>query len=146
MIPKPIPKPKKKKALGYYKEKAWDMFSKYIRTRDCLATTGTIDEGVCVTCGQRFSFKELQAGHAIGQRNNSILFDEELVNAQCGGCNFYRNGEYAKYSVWFIKRYGLKRWEEKVELSKELRKYSKNDLIEIREEYKEKLETLMSNI
>ena len=91
MIPKP-----KKKGLKYYKTKAWNMFSKYIRTRDCLATRGTVGEGVCVTCGKRYHFKELQAGHEIGGRNNSILCDEELVNAQCRGCNSYGNGKYAE--------------------------------------------------
>lgn len=141
-----IPKPKKKKGLKYYKTKAWDMFSKYIRTRDCLATTGTADEGVCVTCGKRYHFKELQAGHGIGGRNNAILFDEELVNAQCKFCNGYGNGKYAEYSLWFIKKYGLKSWEEKVELSKELRKYSANDYMAIEETYKEKLGVLLENI
>lgn len=96
------------------------MFSKYIRTRDCLATTGRADKGRCVTCGRVFDFKELQAGHAIGGRNNSILFDEELVNAQCRGCNGYGGGKYGEYSVWFIKKYGLERWEEKVRLSKQV--------------------------
>lgn len=40
----------------------------------------------------------------------------------------------------------LANWEEKVELSKELRKYSANDYIEIEETYKEKLGVLLENI
>lgn len=132
-----------KKGLSYYKRKAWDMFSKYIRTRDCLATTKTVETGRCVTCGREYSFSELQAGHAIGGRNNSILFDEKLVNAQCRGCNSYGNGKYAEYSVWFINKYGLEEWEEKVRLSHTTVKYTILDYQEIYEKYKTKLKELI---
>lgn len=129
----------KKKNLSYYKNKAWRMFSKYIRMRDCLATTGTFEKGRCVTCGKVFPFNELQAGHAIGGRNNSILFDEELVNGQCKFCNHFKNGNYGQYSVWFIEKYGLDRWEEKVALSQRVVKYTKEDYINIYEKYKKKV-------
>jgi len=119
------------------------MFSKYIRTRDCLATTGDPERGKCVTCGKELPFKELQAGHAISGRNNSILFDEKLVNAQCGGCNGFGGGKYGEYSVWFIKKYGLKEWEKKVRLSHKSVKYTKEDYSEMYEEFKKKLEKLL---
>lgn len=131
------------KNLSYYKNKAWGMFSKYIRTRDCLLTTGTLERGKCVTCNKEFPFKELQAGHAIGGRNNSILFDEKLVNAQCKGCNHYKDGNYGVYSVWFIDRYGLDEWEEKVRLSNQSVKYTIEDYKEIRDKYKEKWERML---
>lgn len=134
-----IEKPKRRKQ-GSGKRKAWNMFSRYIRIRDCLATTGTKESGRCVTCNRIFSFKELQAGHGLGGRNNSILFDEELVNAQCGGCNGYGNGQYGRYSLWFIKKYGLKRWEEKVILSNQVG--VKIDYEEKYQEFKRKLEEL----
>ena len=57
---------KKIRKLSYYKNKAWKVFSIYIRTRDCLATTKTAENGKCVTCNRVFPFEELQAGHAIG--------------------------------------------------------------------------------
>ena len=132
----------KKKNLSYYKNRAWRMFSKYIRTRDCLATTKSKERGKCVTCGKEFPFKELQAGHAIGGRAPAILLDEELVNAQCRGCNHFRDGNYGKYSVWFIDKYGLERWEEKVRLSNMIVKYDKEYYKEKYEEYKNKLNDL----
>lgn len=142
MTKKPKKKLKKTKGLSYYKNKAWRMFSKYIRTRDCLLTTGTLERGKCVTCVEEFPFEKLQAGHAIGGRNNSILFDEQLVNAQCAGCNHYKNGNYGKYSVWFINKYGLQEWENKVILSNRTVKYTKGDYQEIYNKYKRKLELL----
>jgi hypothetical protein len=137
-----MPKLRKLKNKGAEKERAWDSFSKYIRLRDCIATTGTKDEGICVTCGERFPFKELQAGHALAGRNNSILFDEELVNAQCGGCNGYGGGKYGKYSVWFIAKYGLKMWEGKVILQNQAgAKIDWNEkTLEYRRRYKELLD------
>ena len=134
----------KKKNLSYYKNKAWRMFSKYIRTRDCIKATGFADQGKCVTCNKFFPFSELQAGHAIGGRNNSILFDEKLVNAQCRACNHYGNGKYGEYSVWFIKTYGLDMWQGKVELSNQSVVYKIPDYQEIYLKYKEKYEKLIS--
>ncbi len=135
---------KKIRKLSYYKNKAWKAFSIYIRTRDCLATTKTAENGKCVTCNRVFPFEELQAGHAIGGRNNAILFDEELVNAQCRGCNSYGNGRYAEYSVWFINRYGIEKWEEKVRLSRSVVKYNIPYYIAKEEEYKNKIKLLTS--
>ena len=132
----------KKKCLTYYKKRAWKMFSTYIRTRDSLKTTGSTDKCVCITCNKRKEFRRIQAGHAIGGRNNSILFDEELVNGQCDGCNGFGNGKYAEYSLWFIENYGLKKWEDKVKLSKQLVKYTKQDYKDKYEEFKNKLEEL----
>lgn len=133
----------KRKGVSYYKNKAWKEFSRYVRFRDCLATTGTFTNGRCVTCGKLFPFEELQAGHGIGKRNNSILLDEQLVNAQCRSCNFYGNGEYAKYSVWFIKKYGLELWEEKVRISKQVVSYKSFYWEEKYLEYKDKVEQLL---
>lgn len=68
------------------KKKAWDAFSKYVRLRDALKTTGTHTHAKCYTCLKRYpAFGKgcLQAGHFIPGRNNSILIDEVGVNAQC---------------------------------------------------------------
>jgi len=123
------------------KKTAWKNFSTYIRLRDCIATTGGTDWGICVTCGRRFPYKKLQAGHAIGGRTNSILFDEELVNIQCYQCNMYGSGRYAEYSVWFIKKYGMDKWNEKINLSRKVG--IKLNYTEINERYKEKTKALL---
>lgn len=73
----------KKSETKRAKATAWKWFSKYIKLRDCLATRNSTEECKCVTCGAIVSGRLLHAGHAIGGRNDSILFDEELVNGQC---------------------------------------------------------------
>ena len=40
----------KKIQYNKQKDKAWKAFATFIRHRDCLATTGTFERGLCVTC------------------------------------------------------------------------------------------------
>src|ERR1700676_924657 len=94
--------------LSGNKKKAWKEFSIYIRTRDCLITTGDPNQGICVTCNRQFGFKQLQAGHWIGGRNNAVLFSEQGVHAQCGGCNGPLDGNPIKYWLYMEKAYGRK--------------------------------------
>ncbi len=80
------------------KENAWNSFSRYIRTRDCLRFTGTTTDGKCVTCNREYPFKSLQAGHFIQGRSGSVLFDERIVYSQCltADSNINMYGNYKK--------------------------------------------------
>lgn len=131
--------------LKKIKKKAWDSFSKYIRLRDCLKTTGTKEEGVCITCGRRFPFKSLQAGHFISSRCNSVLFEEDLVNAQCSGCNLFLNGNYVMYTIIMIKEHGVNWVEEKQKLKYQTKKYTQQDYIDIEKKYREKYLKLLDD-
>jgi len=144
---KPATKPVKRSKA---KERAWKAFSDWVRLRDCIATTGTREYGICITCAERGDpswkpYKDLQAGHAVGGRGNAVLFHEQIVSIQCGYCNrkppMGLGGDYGNYTIALIKRYGL----EKVEAWQKLRhdtsvKYSIADLLEIEQKYKEKIE------
>lgn len=80
-------KRKKSTPRALAKKKAWEAFSLYIRTRDCIRFTGDPEQGMCVTCKSFKPRKELQAGHFVGGRGNAVLFDERLVYSQDGYCN-----------------------------------------------------------
>jgi hypothetical protein len=97
---------KSKSPLTKAKEKAWDEFSRFIRTRDCIKYGGSLTEGICVTCNTPYPFKKLQAGHFIAGRTNAILLDEDLCHTQCYGCNMGRSGAHVEYFVWMEKTYG----------------------------------------
>lgn len=122
------------------KDRAWKAFSKYIRTRDCLKTTHTKEQGVCITCGQVKEFKSLQAGHLVGGRGNAVLFDEEIVNAQCGGCNIQYN-ERAKvvYRRVMVVRHGEERVKEMESLLWRTKTFNIPDLDALTDYFKEKL-------
>lgn len=94
------------KSIKSSKEAAWREFSKFIRTRDCIRYGGSLDEGLCVTCSRQYPFSKLQAGHFIAGRTNAILLDEDLVHAQCYGCNMGRSGAHVEYFVFMEKTYG----------------------------------------
>lgn len=97
----------KKDTVSKAKKAAWTEFSRFIRLRDCLYSTGTLGYGKCITCGKVFPFEKLQAGHFIPGRNNSILFDTRCVHAQCVGCNVYGGGKQPEYYIQMVDRYGL---------------------------------------
>jgi hypothetical protein len=137
---------KNKPSLKREKEKTWKAFSTYIRTRDCIRTTGDPTKGSCITCNKPFSFKDLQAGHAIGGRNNAVLFDEEIVYAQCIGDNVYKGGAYPEYALILIRKHGDKWFEEKLKLKSKAVKYTIDDLVKLREHYEEKTRQLLLNI
>ncbi len=64
------------------KKKAWDAMSIYIRTKECLETTGLPFVGVCFTCDKRFHIDALDAGHFVSGRRNAVLFEENGVHIQ----------------------------------------------------------------
>ena len=128
------------------KAKAWTAFSLYIRTRDCLNTTGLPFVGVCITCGKRYHIKALQAGHALPGRGNAKLFDEELVNAQCMFCNMHKHGKTKKYHAKMRKKYGKKRFEEMKIDSKKVIPNRDMHFDEIEQKYKQKLNELIEAV
>jgi len=137
-----------KSNLKKAKDAAWLAFARYIKLRDCLQTTGTKTHCVCVTCNKTVPYgRELHAGHAIGGRGNSILLDPDIVHGQCNICNnpkFGKGGNYAVYSVWMVKTYGLEAWEGMVALSKQPETVKEWEWREKAEYYKEKADVLDS--
>ena len=95
----------KRTPLKIAKDNAWDAFSAFIRTRDCLRTSGTLEEGVCISCDKCIPYKGSQAGHFIAGRTNAILLDEDLVHLQCYHCNIGLSGNYVEYFVRMEKLY-----------------------------------------
>ena len=139
-----IPPKKKKASKKTIKARAWYTFSQFIRTRDCLLTTGTIERGRCFTCGVEKPFKELQAGHFRPGRHNSNLFSEKGVHAQCKQCNIWKYGNELEYRKAIIKLYGEGYDEVLEQEAREIKKYSISDLINIAECYKMKVEELLN--
>jgi len=141
-----VKKPKKK-TLSKAKKECWVEFSKYIRTRDCLKTTGSPNYGVCVSCGKEFPFKKLQAGHFIPGRHNGNLFSEKYVNAQCWQCNAPaflggKNGNALAYRRAMIRMYGEGAEQEaEAEANREVQ-YKVFQLEELKTIFKNKLKQL----
>ena len=135
-------KERKTKSAGKLKEELWPIFSQYIRLRDCLETTGCTSFGLCITCGKRYHIKLLQAGHFIPGRHNSNLFSEKGTHAQCYNCNINLRGNTLEYRRQIIKMYG-EGYDEILEAeAKQLKKFTRAELIELKETYTQKIKEL----
>ena len=98
---------KKKLSVSKIKKKAWDMFSKWIRLKDA-DKDGYV---TCYTCGKRSLWNRgMQAGHGIPGRNNSVLFDTDVVRVQCVGCNYFGHGQYKIFTNKLIEELGSERF------------------------------------
>lgn len=138
-----------KKTSKALKKEAWKAFSIYIRTRDCLRFSGDPGLGKCVTCQRAYNFKQLQAGHFIQGRMNSVLFDERLVYSQCVGCNgnppMGKGGNYVEYYVFMLEEWGQIKIDEFRALKYKSVKYKDFDYIRIKEEYEAKTVQLLQS-
>lgn len=119
------------------KKKAWSDFSKFIRLRDCLETTGKKDIGKCFTCGALLPFNKLQAGHFVAGRSATILFVEDNCHAQCYVCNIMKHGNLIEYYPKMVEKYGQARVDELRILGKQTKQWKKEELVAINEKYRE---------
>jgi hypothetical protein len=106
------------------------VFSQYIRLR---YAKNEIAE--CVTCGKKDHYKKLQCGHFQSRRHYSTRWDENNVGVQCYGCNITNQGQ----QFLFAKHLGLELAEQMVLKSKQIVKFSDNDLQDMIQHYKDKL-------
>lgn len=137
----------KKTERAKAKEKAWDQFSIYIRTRDCIRFTGDPTQGMCVTCKRPYPFKQLQAGHFIQGRGNAVLFDERIVYSQCFSCNgnppFGKGGNYVEYFRFMLDEWGLEKVDEFRALKADTKIYKIFHFLEMEEAFKQKTASLL---
>ena len=136
----------KKSAKSKAKGKAWDAFSLFARTRDCLETTGSREYGECITCSASLPISQLQAGHFVPKHSGNY-FSERGVHTQCRTCNLFgRDGQAAgmplEYRRQIIKLYGEGADLELEKEAQEIKKFSISDLKELELYYKKQLEEL----
>lgn len=123
------------------KNECWNIFSLYIRLRD------SDKDGMCycISCGSKHNYKEMQAGHYIGGRGNSVLFHEDIVNAQCIACNIFKGGNYIDYHFAMRKKYSEKQLQEFNQLKHKVVKFKASDLVAIYELYSVKVNKLLED-
>lgn len=122
------------------KEKAWKLCSLYNRQK--MADKNGIVK--CVTCEKRAHWKQMQAGHYVDGRNNSVLFLDEIIYPQCFKCNAKMAGCEAGNKIQYTKfmlslGYTLEQLYYFDELKHSIKKLSTSDLNEIIEAYTDKL-------
>lgn len=121
------------KPRSQWAREAQTAFNAFIRYRDRVLP--------CVSCG-RFHDGQWHAGHyrTVGA-NPELRFDERNCHRQCAPCNNHKSGDIVNYRLTLIERIGV----EAVELLEgphEPKKYTIDDLKQIKAEYRDKLKEL----
>ena len=87
-----------------YKKTVWKSFARYIKARDANFY------GVCVCCTcskfMEWNSPDCQAGHFVSGRSNNVLFDDQLVYAQCSACNNYGSGRQWEFGKFLMEKFG----------------------------------------
>lgn len=108
--------------------------NKYIRLRD---------EGKpCVSCGRDLGSK-FDAGHYFSAGGHwAIRFDEDNIHGQCVHCNQWLHGNLINYRSGLIERIGEAKFYALEAISNNTRKYTKEELIDIQNEFKQKIKLI----
>ena len=130
---KKIRKEKLKTVQDLLKE-AQIVFNKYIRLRD---------KGMpCISC-QNPKPKKINAGHYIASGKSKFLtFNEDNVHLQCEYCNTYKHSNSIDYRINLIKKIGVDRVEYLENNRHKTKKYTREELYEIIDEYKKKIKSI----
>jgi hypothetical protein len=115
------------------KTNTWKAFSRYIRVRDSIRTTGTISEVVCFTCGERLDTMASQAGHIVSRAYSGALYNERVVYAQCVNCNAFKEGNHILGFLHLEEMVGYDKAREIVLDSMKPKKHTKFDLEDLEE-------------
>lgn len=131
----------KKKAiisLSKLKNLAQREVNRYIRERD--AALG------CISCHMPASYQgQWTAGHYRTRKAAPQLrFHEDNLAKQCGQCNYHKSGNIPDFRLGLIRRIGVERVEA-IENNHETKKWTREELIEIRRAYLAKWKALVAS-
>jgi len=85
----------------------------------------------------------MDAGHYIHQKSKTF-FNEDNLRPQCTRCNYFGKGMQSIYAERLIKQIGLKRVESLRKESVKIKKWTKEELKLLSNEFKLKYEGLFS--
>jgi len=129
----------KRATLSSAKKKAWKQFSLYIR----LSAANEFGLIQCYTCPARSHYKEMQAGHWVEGHSNVVYINEDYVRPQCASCNIFHKGRQGEFRDLIRKELGDARVEELLIESKQIKKISIQDYMDLENKYKDLIKELV---
>jgi len=113
-------------------------FNAYVRARD--------SHKPCICCGHSLTLDAVGGGFDCGHYRSTgsashLRFNEDNAHGQRKVCNRYGAGRAVDYRIGLIARIGLERVEA-LESDNEVRKWSRDELVAIKETYRAKLKEL----
>ena len=109
------------------------IFSIYIRRKNSVNEIAQ-----CITCGKKDHWKKMQNGHFMSRKHYATRWDEDNVEVQCMGCNVYRYGE----QYLFAKHLGEDKADELLVKSRQIKKFTDADLLDLIDLYTDKVDNL----
>ncbi len=140
-------KAKRKKELETIQDlikKCQTVFNTFIRLRDAQLP--------CVSCGGKLIpnpkySAQYDASHYYNANNHwNLRFNEDNVNSSCVRCNRELSGNLIEYRKRLIERIGIHRVEALDENCHLIRKFTRLELRELTEYYKEKVKKIKKNL
>ena len=116
------------------------IFSEYIR-RKHADKNGIVK---CYTCNKKAYWKGegMQNGHFISRKSRILRWREDNCKPQCYSCNCHFYGRQYVFALNLNKEYGYNIAEELLIESKKIIKQSDQDLLDLIDDYKQKVESL----
>lgn len=115
-----------------------DIFSDYIRLRDA-DNHGTV---TCFITGERVWWRDADAAHFVGRSNMPTRYDEMNVHATTRDSNRFDPDHHTKYYLKMEEKYGWQVRQAIEQKGKSLMKFNRSDILEMMEEYSEKVAIL----
>ena len=110
---------------------AQQVFNKYIRLRDAGKP--------CIAC-RSTNMKKVNASHFYSAGGHTaVRFDERNVHSGCEHCNTFLSGNLLKYRENLLNKLGFEEFERLTEDAMKTRKFTREELKEIIEIYKQKI-------
>jgi len=96
--------------------------------------------GICEHCNKVKGIKKLQASHYFGRRNKALRWSFENVSALCFSCHMVKMTENPHYHTkWMKEKLGSNKYKKLVEASRVIKKWTKEELKELRDNFKKEL-------
>jgi hypothetical protein len=113
---------------------AQQVFNKWINLRD--------KGKPCISCDKPITGR-VNASHFWNANNHyNVRFNEDNVHSSCITCNQFLSGNLLEYRTRLISKIGIERFNILEAESKEIRKFTKDELKEIINIYKKKIKQL----
>lgn len=123
---------------SYIKNTADKVYSRYIRIKEADRHGYCI----CVTCGVRKHWTEMDAGHYVNRDRKATRYDDMNVHPQCVSCNRFKSGRGSAYAAHLVKRYGegvILKLDTK---SRKVKQYKLGDLKEMVKEWRAEIDKM----
>ena len=133
-----VKREKKRLSISQLTKKLDTVFSVYIR----LVNSNKHGKVKCFTCDRIDYYKSMQNGHFQSRRFMSTRFHENNCAPQCYACNVGLSGMQYEFGRQLDLKYGNGTADKMVSLSKAVKKFTTDEMLELIEHYKIQVDQL----